>query len=294
MTVNWRNNRIKNLSQPQHRNSMQKRWTIKGTIASSILLTLLVAACDTTSPEAADPGVVEEPVAEEVQPNVEPEEVVNETEQLIGQTVTVRSQPVEKISPYAFTISDEQFFGNEPIVVVNASGEPFVFPPEEDTEVQVTGEVRQFVVAELEQELGVDFDEDLYVEFEDRPAIIAQSMAPAPDPGAITEEPAQYYGERLAVKGEVADIVAPNIFTLNDEELFAGEDLLVLYPTPGELVEEDQSVAVTGELRAFVVAELERDYDLGWDPGVVEELEAEFADKPVLVADTVYQSAISE
>jgi hypothetical protein len=119
-------------------------------------------------------------------------------------------------------------------------------------------------------------------------------MAPAPDPGAITEEPAQYYGERLAVKGEVADIVAPNIFTLNDEELFAGEDLLVLYPTPGELVEEDQSVAVTGELRAFVVAELERDYDLGWDPGVVEELEAEFADKPVLVADTVYQSAISE
>ncbi len=293
MAMNWSNNRTIHLTQSQHCSS-QKRWTIKGTIAGSILLSLLLAACDTTSPEAADPGVVEEPVAEEVQPNVEPEEVANQTAQLVGQTVTVRSQPLEKVSPYSFTINDEQFFGSEPILVINASGEPFVFPPEEDTEVQVTGEVQQFVVADIERELGLELDEDLYVEFEDRPAIIAQSMAPAPDPGAITQEPAQYYGTRLAVKGEVADIVAPNMFTLEDEELFGGQNLLVLYPTPGKLVETDQTFAVTGELRAFVVEDLERDYDLGWEPGVIEELEAEFADKPVLIADTVYPSAISE
>ncbi|GAB4379412.1 MAG: hypothetical protein Kow00121_33490 [Elainellaceae cyanobacterium] len=283
-----------------NRRNMQKRWNLKSTIAGSFLLASFATACTPATPEATEPDVTDEPIAEveageEVQPNVQPEEVVSETAQLVGQTITVRSEPIETISPYAFTISDEQFFGNEPIIVVNAAGEPFVLPPEEDTEVQVTGEVQEFVVAEIEQDLGLELDEELYVEFEDKPAIVAQSVAPAPDPGAITQEPDQYYGERLAVSGEVAEIVAPDIFTLNDEELFAGEDLLVLYPTTGELrVEEDQSVAVTGELRSFVVAELERDYDLGWDPDVVAELEAQFADKPVLIADTVYPSAIAE
>ncbi|MCU0552693.1 MAG: hypothetical protein MUC48_25470 [Leptolyngbya sp. Prado105] len=263
--------------------SSRYSWRTKGAIGLSLFLTLLVSACETPERQAAVPGAG----------NVQTEDVVNNTAQLVGQTVTVRSEPIQKISPYTFTIADQQFFGSEPILVVNATGQVFEFPPD-GTDVQVTGEVRQFVLVDLEREYGFDLQDDLYVQYADRPALIAQSMAPAPEPGTITEEPTQFYNRRLAVTGQVSDVVAANAFTLNDEELFGGQDLLVLYPSPDKLVEQDQTFAVTGQLRQFVAADINREYELGWEPGVIEELEVTFADRPVLIADTLYPSAIPE
>jgi hypothetical protein len=45
---------------------------------------------------------------------------------------------------------------------------------------------------------------------------------------------------------------------------------------------------VTGELRQFVIADFERDYDLTWDADLREQLEVEYQDRPVLVANHVY------
>ncbi|HEY9771592.1 MAG TPA: hypothetical protein V6C71_24375 [Coleofasciculaceae cyanobacterium] len=267
-----------------------------------LLLTVSLAVGDTkananTGVDASDRtdsnGAVEDDTLAqtEAEENVTTEELSENPEDLIGQTVTIRSDALKTIEPSTFTVSDEEFFGGEDIVVVNASGEPFVLP-EGGTEVQVTGEVTRFVSADIESAYDLDLDPDLYVDYTDRPAIIAETLAPAPDPGEITKNPTQYYGQTLAVTGEVEEIYGANTFTLDEDELFGANDLLVLVTNPSETVSEDEAVAVTGELRSFVVADLERDYDLTWDLDVQQEIEAEYSNRPVLVVDRVYPSAI--
>lgn len=49
-------------------------------------------------------------------------EVSRNTDDIIGKTVTIRSKAIKKVGLSSFTVSDERFFGGEPIVVVNASG----------------------------------------------------------------------------------------------------------------------------------------------------------------------------
>ncbi|MBD2233780.1 hypothetical protein [Phormidium tenue] len=236
--------------------------------------------------------------------NVQADDVADDAENYIGQVVTVRSEPLEVVGDSSFTIGDEQFFGTEPILVINTSGEPLLLP-KDGVEVQVTGEVRNFVIADVEREFGLTLDQTLYVDYEEQPAIIAQSIALAPDPGEITSNPEQYYGETLAVTGEVEDIQSGFAFSLDEEQLIGAEDLLVIYapPTgtdqseaqaPPVAVTDGEKVAVTGTLRAFVVSEFERDYDMGWDLELQEQLEAEYSNKPVLVATDVYASAIPE
>jgi hypothetical protein len=268
-----------------------------------LLLTVSLAACDTggnantgvdTTGQSDVNGAVEDDTITqtEAEENVTTEDVAEDTEDYIGQTVTIRSDALEIIEPSTFTVADQEFFGGENIVVVNASGEPFVLP-EDDTEVQVTGEVTRFVLADVESAYDLDLDPDLYVDYSDRPAIIAESLAPAPDPGEITKNPTQYYGRTLAVTGEVEEIYGANTFTLDEEKLFGAEDLLVVMANPTDTpIQDGETVAVTGELRSFTIADLERDYDLTWDLDVQKQLEVEYSKRPVLVVDQVYPSAI--
>lgn len=80
---------------------------------------------------------------------------------------------------------------------------------------------------------------------------------------------------------------------MDEDKLFGGQDLLVIRAgTPKRTVNEGEKVAVTGVLRPFVVAELERDYDLNWDLTLQRTLEAEYKNKPVFIANEVYPSAI--
>ncbi|BAZ68622.1 MAG: hypothetical protein KME28_17040 [Pelatocladus maniniholoensis HA4357-MV3] len=226
--------------------------------------------------------------------NVTTEEVADNTNQLLGKTVTIRSKPIQKLSASTFTISDKQFFGSEPILVVNATGKPFTFPADPNTLIQATGQVSKFVVADIEREYKLDLDPNLYTDYENKPAIIAQSLAQAPKPGEITTDPQQYYGKRLAVTGEVENITDANSFTLDEDKLFGGQDLLVLYQNAQPKVTENEKVAVTGVLRQFVVADLEREYKLTWNLDLKRQLEAEYSNKPVLIADEVYPSAIPQ
>ena len=53
-------------------------------------------------------------------------------------------------------------------------------------------------------------------------------------------------------------------------------------------IKDNQDVVATGVLRSFVVADIERDYDLTWDLNLQRKLEAEYSKKPVLIADSVY------
>ncbi len=267
-------------------NFLQTKWSYKGTgaIALALSAVLLPACTNNLEREAAVPET-----------NVTTEEVTDNTNQLIGKTVTVRSTPINKIGPSTFTISDKQFFGSESILVVNAAGKPFTLPTDPNVPIQATGQVRNFVIADINRDYKLGLDPNLYVDYENKPAIIAQSLALAPNPGEITTNPSLYYGKNIAVTGEVEDIRSNSSFTLDEEKLFGGQDLLVIRAgSPKGVVNEGEKVAVTGTLRPFVVAELERDYDLTWDLNLQKTLEAEYKNKPVFVADEVYPSAIPQ
>lgn len=276
---------------------LNKFWNTKGAIALALAVVILPGC---TNQLEANRPVANTPASPAG--NVTTEEVTDNTAQLIGKTVTIRSEPVAKVGNNTFTVSDEEFFGNETILVVNASGQPLVLPTD-DTEVQVTGEVRRFVIADVNRDYDfLDLEPNLYVDYEGKPAIIAQSIAPAPEPGQITSNPSQYYGRTLAVTGEVEEVLSPTSFTLDEDQLFGASDLLVIVANPRTgnttntpaAVKDNETVAVTGVLRPFVVADIERDYDLTWDLELQRKLEAEYRTKPVLVVQSVYPSAIPD
>lgn len=258
-----------------------------------LLLTVMLIGCETGEPEAEVTTENDTTTQTQTAENVTTEEVAEGvSDELLGQTVTIRSDALGVVEPATFVVADQEFFGGEDIIVINATGEAFELPAEDDTEVQVTGEVTEFVASDIETAYDLDLDPDLYVEYSDRPAIIAQSLAIAPEPGEITSDPNQYYGRTIAVTGEVENIYGDGVFTLDEDELFGSDDLLVLVTDSSQAVEDNETIAATGELRAFVVADLERDYDLTWDLDIQQELEAEYSDRPVLVVDRVYPSAI--
>lgn len=268
-------------------NVIKQLWEPKKIFALA-LAAVLLPACANEQERATVPA------PESAATNVTTEEVSDNANRLAGRTVTVRSAPVRKVGPASFTISDQQFFGNEPILVINASGKPFILPEGDDPEVQVTGTVRDFVIADIEREYNLTLDRNLYVEFERKPALIAQSLALAPDPDEVVENPAPYYGKTIAVAAKVEEITSPYAFKLNDDDLIGGENLLVLHATPVVGLNENEKVVVTGVVRPFILAEIERDYDITWDLNVKRTLEAEYSKKPVLVATGVYPSAVSK
>ncbi|MBD2744937.1 hypothetical protein [Coleofasciculus sp. FACHB-1120] len=268
----------------QSGNSAQALCRPKGAAIALAILAFLLPACTSNNPEK-----VGGPTANT---NVSTEEVANKTNALLGKSVTVRSEVEKKVGANSFTIGDEKLFGSEKILVINASGAPTVLP--DDIELQVTGKVAKLVVADVEREFNLDLEPELEVEYKDKPAIIAQSIALAPDPGEVTKNPSAFYGKVIAVKGEVEDIVSPNSFRLDEDGLDGvvdNKDLLVLNTAPGQTVKDNQEVVVTGVLRPFVLADFERDYDLNWDLTVQRKLEAEYTQKPVLVTKSVFPAA---
>lgn len=290
--------RVACVSASDNSRMVQQLWRMKGAIALAITVAFL-PACTYNRPEATAPasptdqGVTASASPGTTQDNVTTEDVTDRTAQLIGKTVTIRSEALQKVGSSSFTVNDEQFFGSQPILIVNATGKPFTLPANQGTEVQVTGEVQRFVRSNVERDYNLDLQPDLYTNYENQPAIIAQAIALAPKPGEITQNPQQYYNKTLAVTGEVENVRNANAFTLDEDQLLGANDLLVIRaPSNGTntAIDDGETAAVTGVLRPFVVADLERDYGFNWDTGVQQQLEAEYRNKPVLIANTVYQS----
>lgn len=218
-------------------------------------------------------------------------EMANNTDELIGKSVTIRSKAIQKIGLSSFTVSDARFFNGEPIVVINASGVPFDLPLDHNTAVQVTGQVRNLVIPEIEREFNLSIQNEDYRDYINKPAIIAQHLILAPQPGQISQRPEQYYRRQVAVTGKVENIRSPVLLTLDENQLFGGQDLLVLLTAPPKVaINQGQTVSVIGEVRPFVVTEIEQDYNFTWNLNVKRELEAEYGNRTILVAEIVYPS----
>ena len=263
------------------RNIFRQRALQTGLLLAATLA--IIPACAQTPDETT--------TQEEAAENVTTEELADGVGGAIGETVSIRSEVEETVGETGFLLEDDQLFGGEDVLVINASGEPFVLEEGEETEVQVTGEVQQLVIADFETEYGLDLEPELYADYEDRAVVVAQSIVLAPDPGDITSNPENYYNKKIAVEGEIEDILAPDTFTLDEEQLFGAEDLLVISQMASPQAQDGETVTATGVLRPYVAAEFETDYDLTWDLSVQEQIEAEYTNKPVFVADEVYPSA---
>jgi hypothetical protein len=107
--------------------------------------------------------------------------------------------------------------------------------------------------------------------------------------GKLARDARNYYGQTVSVKAEVEDVLGANMFTLDEDSILAGSDVLVLVPrgVAGTL-SHDQKVIVTGKVRQFVEADLDRDYDW-FDNGKLVEVKTkvDWKTRPVLVADAI-------
>ncbi|BAT54746.1 hypothetical protein NOS3756_37190 [Nostoc sp. NIES-3756] len=216
-------------------------------------------------------------------------EIADNTDEFMGKAVTIKSEATAKIGQSSFTINNQKFLAGQPLVVINASGKPFDLPPNQNTPIQVTGEVRNLVIPEIEREYNLNIQDEYYKDYVNQPAIIARHLALAPQLTQINQSPEQYYGRQVVVTGKVANINSPVLLTLNEGQLFGEQDLVVLLKTPATVaINQGQGVSVVGEVRPFVVADIARDYNFTWDENVRRQLEVEYGNKTVLIADTVY------
>ena len=104
--------------------------------------------------------------------------------------------------------------------------------------VQVSGTVRDFQIAEIEDELGADLADEQFEEFEDRPAIVASDVNLVPTTarqrgelaqlpaGALIDNPEEFLGQRVTVRDVTVDaaddVLSPRAFALGDDILVVG------------------------------------------------------------------------
>ncbi|GAB4375520.1 MAG: hypothetical protein Kow00121_21340 [Elainellaceae cyanobacterium] len=249
------------------------------------------------NPQTQETEQLEQPTQEAEQltddeQNVTREEVINRAEDFVGQTITIRGGVVEE-QPAAglFRIANQGLFGTEEILVIGATGIPEV--PEQDVDIQVTGEVRRFVVNDVVSEFGFNSSDefyeaygDEYADYEGQPAIFAQSIALSPTPNEVGSDPEAFYGRVVAIEGVIGNIASENIFTIQGEGLF-GSNLLVVNPNSLPVPQEGEDVVLTGTIRQFSEAQQEYEYlqNAETQAGV------EYQEGPVLYVDGIYPSA---
>ena len=107
--------------------------------------------------------------------------------------------------------------------------------------------------------------------------------------GKLAKDAKKYYGQTVAVQAEVEDVLSPNAFTLDEDALFAGPDVLVLVPRGvADKLSHDEKVTVRGTVRRYVVADLDKDLDW-FDHGkiVTTKTKIDWDARPVIVAEAV-------
>lgn len=144
---------------------------------------LALTACgeeDTAGPET---GIDVEDVQEEADEDdaaLEPYDgpydtaFADDVDSYVGQEVTVSADVNEVLSTSSFTIAGTDDTDVEELLVVGATE---VSGLEPDLAVAVTGTVQEaFDLPAVEDELGVDLDDDLYTSWEEEPYLVAESV----------------------------------------------------------------------------------------------------------------------
>ncbi|WP_063822250.1 hypothetical protein [Pleurocapsa sp. PCC 7319] len=205
----------------------------------------------------------------------------------VGKSVLVRNDVLETIGEKGLILDKDRAFSGASILVIDTSQTPLTFATEKTPEVLVSGKIERLSFTDIKQKYDLHLDPNLYTQYENQPVIIADSLTLSPDPEDLTRSPEVYYGKPLAIKGELEDLKSYGVFELDEEQVFGGEDLLVVQLKPRIKLDNEQTAIVYGTLRPFIAVELERDYDLGWDLSIQKQIEANYSQKPVLIAEKI-------
>lgn len=102
----------------------------------------------------------------------------------------------------------------------------------------------------------------------------------------LEDNPKKYIGQTISVDAEVEDVFGPRVFTIDEANWgdLEGETLVYMATDLAALVQEDDRVTITGTVKPFMRAEVEREW--GW-LGLQQEVEIDLAKKPVLVATRI-------
>lgn len=107
--------------------------------------------------------------------NATVEEVATRPGNFYGETVTLSGEVEDGLGPDTFAVGADAFGGE--LLVVNATGGGGEAAPSEGEAVRITGTVRRFYAGEIEEEAGVNLDEDRLAGWRNTPAIVARSVA---------------------------------------------------------------------------------------------------------------------
>lgn len=103
----------------------------------------------------------------------------------------------------------------------------------------------------------------------------------------VRESPTSFYGKQVRLAGEVDAILTDRAFELEGAGWAFHDNITVFTKTPvqmaGGLIGRGDEVIITGTVRPFVTAEVER--ELGWD--ISRETEIKLKERPVLIADSI-------
>lgn len=218
-------------------------------------------------------------------------QVAEDNQLAAGEMITVRSPVTQPVGNSGFVMNPED---GESILVINASGAPFTVPAGE-MPVQATGQVETLVIADLNRRYNLALEPNLYVNYENKPAIIAQSLALAPTPEDLYQAPQGYFDKPIAIQGEVRKFPnTTNGFAVFEQGWVDDIGIMVIGGNPNvqnSAIQEGESVVVTGVARQ-PNAQLLEQANLGWDANKINEFLTRYTNRPVIVAEEVYPSAV--
>ncbi|NES95065.1 MAG: hypothetical protein F6K32_07485 [Desertifilum sp. SIO1I2] len=220
------------------------------------------------------------------------QEVVNDSDALIGQKITIRNTVEEEVGNNGFIVNTQN---GDRLLVINATGTPFQVSDRE-VPIQASGTVETFSAAQIQNQYGVQLDPNLFADYDNQPVLVAASMALAPNPRIFYEAPqGTFENQQIAVEGEVRLLESTNnAFALFEEGWVDDVGVLVLgvdQYLQGVPIEEGENVAVTGQARQLNEQVL-REANLGWNDNQIQEFVERYTDRPVIIADGVYPSAV--
>lgn len=191
------------------------------------------------------------------------ENIIDDTDNWVGKTVTITGTLDELKDDNTFTLGADNYFDSDRLLIVNESGEPLPELPEENIPLRITGKVDTVSTEEYYEGTELNLPEGISDEVGEKPAIYANSIVLAPDPVEIVETPSNFYDRDVAVSGLVADVLDENAFTLKELSYTSDQNLLVLNTTGEPMPETGADVLVKGRVRAYNKEELEQEY--GYD-----------------------------
>lgn len=216
------------------------------------------------------------------------ENIIDNTDNWVGKTVTITGTVDELKDDNTFTLEADDYFNSDRLLIVNESGEPLPELPEENITLRITGKVNTVGTEEYYEGTPVDVPSGIADEVGDKPAIYANSIVLAPNPVEIVETPSSFYNRDVAVSGQVADVLDENAFTLKELSLTSDQNLLVLNTTDEPMPQSGADVLVKGQVRAYNQEELEQEYGYNEDLSVYVTNDSEEAGKTaVLIVEEI-------